>query len=424
MVANAGDINTSIEAALDRTAYLHALLGGGCVVSVLNFGADPTGAADSSPAFVAAHAAVLAFGGVGAVLAPAGAYKLDTGVTFNRGVSLIGDGAILLHNNVSQNMLTLSASGTATGAPRVVSGVAFESLLPTSGGAILDVASATPRELIIRDCSHNWSSDNIAGSFYTLPSAATSNVVIERCKLRARVNGEALVFANGGSNSHVEVAGGSFAGPAGDYATALLTLTDTPADVHGARFTLVGHGLGTAYCVETSGTLTAKKLRGCTFFQSGAGANIKAAGRLVEDDSDHTGGTRYDIAAELTAGSRLDLTRTISASSSSLGPFDLGALGLGVRNISYKLDADFLGGGPTFAMPMVLFAGQRFTLTVANKHASVGWNGITFTGGGQGNAGATSANRGRTFQFVALDLDNNGTTEWIVESDVSFDWIV
>lgn len=417
-LADAASILQGLQPLANRTNWLknRALSG---IRDVTPFNADPTGAADSKAAIQNAIDAVHGSpSGFGTVRLPGGAYKLNTGLTLYRGVSLVGDGAILYLNNVSDYCITLDV-GTALGVPRYISGIAFEALVPTSGEGIFVTADATPRDVVISDCSFNWASQNYAGSFLSLPSAATANIVVARCKAKARANGASLIYVNGGSDSHLEVAGGLYSGPAGAYATSLVSLVDTPADVHGARFTLAGHGTGTAYCVETSG-LSAKKLRGNTFFQSGAGANIKAAGRLVEEGSDHTGGTRYDVTTALTTGSRLDLQRVISATSGGPGPFNIDALGLGIRTLSYILTGSFGGGGPTFAMPTILFEGQRFTLTVANKTGG-NWNGIVFTGGGQGNAGATNDNRGRTFEFVATDF--SGGLAWIVESDVTYDWI-
>jgi len=419
-MAAAADFNAPFEACLDGLAYLGAQRRG--LVSVLNFGADPTGVADSSPAFVAAEAAAFALGPGAVVLAPGGSYKLNAGFNLRRGVSLVGDGATLYHNHNSQNIVTLLAEGTARSTPQVIAGIAFESLTPTSGYSIFDVASGVPRELVVRECSHNWGSQNIAGSFYSLNSAASHRAIFERVKLRARDNGDSLLYTNGGSDSYLEVAGGRFK-MASDYSSALVTITNTPSLVQGAYFDMAGHAAGTAHGVNVSGPAD-KRLFGNAFFQAGDGASIAASGRIVEAESDFLAGTSYDIAyGALTAGSRLGGAKPVHVTSGSLGPFSIDALGLGVRAVSYKLTGDFGSGGPTFAMPTALFPEQRFTLTVANKHASVNWSGITFTGGGQGNAGATNINRGRTFQFIALDIDQDGNLDWILTADPTFDWI-
>ena len=52
----------------------------GATVSVLDYGADPTGVADSTAAITSALAAVVASGAPGVVTVPAGTYKCTSSV--------------------------------------------------------------------------------------------------------------------------------------------------------------------------------------------------------------------------------------------------------------------------------------------------------------------------------------------------------
>lgn len=86
-------------------AVAFAALSGIGAYSVIGFGADPTGVADSSAAFAAADAFVGALSGGGTVVAPAGTYKLTSGVEWSPKVSFIGDSA---------GLTTLTSSGNVT----------------------------------------------------------------------------------------------------------------------------------------------------------------------------------------------------------------------------------------------------------------------------------------------------------------------
>lgn len=67
----------------------------GSPVNIIDFGADPSGVADSSAAVQAAIAATFALGG-GAIYCPAGQYRLDTTITFPEDywIRLYGDGSL------------------------------------------------------------------------------------------------------------------------------------------------------------------------------------------------------------------------------------------------------------------------------------------------------------------------------------------
>lgn len=78
-------------------------------------GADPTGAADSSPAFAAAIAALPASGGN--IIVPPGSYKLNSGLTFHQAQGMIGAGstAVSITYTGAGTAININISGTFTG---------------------------------------------------------------------------------------------------------------------------------------------------------------------------------------------------------------------------------------------------------------------------------------------------------------------
>lgn len=120
-----GDIRTygaTIEAALDPDPAA------GGIVSVLDYGADPTGALDSTTAF---QNAVNALPRGGVLLIPGSGYNISGTVTIPRGMTICGG---------SSSSVTLSAGITATGASNTVfavhaSGVTFRDLFISRAGS-------------------------------------------------------------------------------------------------------------------------------------------------------------------------------------------------------------------------------------------------------------------------------------------------
>ncbi len=105
--------------AIRGIAFTPAGTGNRRIVNVLDFGADPTGAADSTPAFNLAFTAgtnanqtPTGYNPLPCVYAPAGNYKITDAVTLpkNNGC-LLGDGRTLTVLNVSSATFNLSAQG-------------------------------------------------------------------------------------------------------------------------------------------------------------------------------------------------------------------------------------------------------------------------------------------------------------------------
>ncbi len=417
MTVTASDFNVPIEALFNRTAYLRALHARS--VSVLNYGADPLGATDSLAAFNAACTAVLALGG-GTVLVPNGAYRINGSVIVPRGVSIVGDGAILYQEDNSDYTLQLDTTGPHNGPETLIDGIAFEGLSAgKAGDSIFLPDYANPRAVRVRNCTHNEASQNLAGPFVSV-RGALSRVAIENCRARARSSGETLIYTDGdaGAGTHLEVVGGLYRGAA-TYDRGLLNVhSSTLLNVERATFDFNGHTTGTAYCIDLSGVAVSRTVRGCTFVGAGDSYALRVASgtRVVESDSVFSGITAYSIAAALTSGSSLGLRPAVTSSPGTAGPFNIADLGV-YRNYSYRCDHDYADvSGPDFVAPTALFAGQRLTLTAMNNAAG-DWAGAQISGAsGSAISGPIASGYGLLWELVALDGDSDGDLAWNVVS--------
>lgn len=92
--------------------------------SVIDFGADPTGAADSTTAFVNAMAS-----GAEVILVPKGTYRV-TSLTINRSICLKGDGRNATHINITttstHGITVIGESGLGLGNVIRIEGIYFE----------------------------------------------------------------------------------------------------------------------------------------------------------------------------------------------------------------------------------------------------------------------------------------------------------
>jgi hypothetical protein len=102
-------------------------------VSVLDFGADNTGATDAGPAINAALLAAANAGGK-SVYIPAGRYRINTTVNIGPGVRVFGDGTTDALNSLSPRLGTELLAGTATPMVRMVGASDISGWPAASGG--------------------------------------------------------------------------------------------------------------------------------------------------------------------------------------------------------------------------------------------------------------------------------------------------
>lgn len=121
--AGVGAVSTTVQAKLRET------------VSVKDFGADPTGAADSTAAIQAAINAVGAAGG-GIVYFPSGDYKLLSQVSVNyERITLLGGGdAVIIISSLTNNGIVVGNGGAVTNLV-VIDGLRFDRPVKSTNGA-------------------------------------------------------------------------------------------------------------------------------------------------------------------------------------------------------------------------------------------------------------------------------------------------
>ena len=134
--AGTGAVSTTVQTKLRET------------VSVLDFGADPTGSADSATAFSNA----ISQGGL--VFIPEGTYIFNSGVTISNPVTLIGSGqgSTFLHRNYSPGV---STSFDALGIFQIVDGgslvsmrdMTLRSLSGQTGGCLLSIVNTNAQAI-------------------------------------------------------------------------------------------------------------------------------------------------------------------------------------------------------------------------------------------------------------------------------------
>jgi hypothetical protein len=164
----------------------------GAPVNVLDFGADPTGVADSSNAIQAAHDAVVATGRKGTLLIPGGTYKCDTGLTINTlFVSVEAPGAVLNFAAKTTGVaLTITGNGqvdlgglrlegnSATGSVDGISMIGASAGAPVAAVTLRNVSVTTfGRGLVLGNHCYLCEYHNliIANCFVSIDSIATTN---------------------------------------------------------------------------------------------------------------------------------------------------------------------------------------------------------------------------------------------------------
>jgi hypothetical protein len=153
----------------------------GASVNVLDFGADPTGVADSTQAFIDAFAAILAtrttgaiggagYGSASVLWVPAGKYKTTAPITPANFCDIIGENSII--EPTPTNFSVFNNIGYAT---------RFEKLVFAGGQIALDIATNNTDTTVItiRDCVFQ---DQITHAIKTSATSPSTRLSIENCK--------------------------------------------------------------------------------------------------------------------------------------------------------------------------------------------------------------------------------------------------
>jgi hypothetical protein len=198
--------------------------------NVLDFGADPTGVADSAPAFNAAAAATTPSGGLRTVYAPAGTYKLRSTITLgsvNYAQELSGDGwATILDVNSDFsasatsviNATAVSASGTRSSIRnlRINFHQPPDLITTTTAAAIAGATTITVAStagivvgMFVASQSNNNSIQCLSAQPTTVSSIAGNVITLSLPTTGAVGNGDTIGFAVTRANWKTLAAGGS-----------------------------------------------------------------------------------------------------------------------------------------------------------------------------------------------------------------------
>jgi hypothetical protein len=153
----------------------------GASVNVLDFGADPTGVADSTQAFVDAFAAILAtrttgatggdaYGSASVLWIPTGKYKTTAPITPANYCNIIGENSII--EPTPTNFSVFNNIGYAT---------RFENLIFAGGQIALDIATGNvdTTTIIISGCEFH---DQVTHAIKTNTNSASTRLTIQNCK--------------------------------------------------------------------------------------------------------------------------------------------------------------------------------------------------------------------------------------------------
>lgn len=385
--------------------------------NVLNFGADPLGASDSTTAIANANTAASSADGY--VWFPGGSFRCDDSLHPSPGVSWKGvpDGTFLNINHATKSQLIFDNGSSRKGFTEF-SGIGFGALVDNTGDAVV---VSNNLKLKFSNCTWNdpgsGGSPKLKGRFLNGGGAGTI-VAFEDCWMKALGTVTALLLSSTGGE--LRLSGTDLFMPA-TYTGPLIDIDDGIIKAFENTFDVTAHG-GSSDIIELL-SLGYHVLRGNTFkgaFSSGSCITAFGGTKLSETDSVFDTVNAYNITGgALALGSELTLQSPIATTISGTGTVTCAT---GYRGQSFKFTSTSFGAtGPLIVMPGILFINQRFTLTVFNAGDDSWTSGFSISGAviplpSQLTLSNISANV-RTLSFVALDVNADGTPFWVVESD-------
>ncbi len=371
--------------------------------SVKGFGAIGSSLVNDQPAIQAAIDACAAAGG-GFVYLPAGAYRIDSGLTTPKTVNLIGvrNGTVIVINHATANLLTFG-SGSDTGMPQLIEGIGFGGLVVNTGRVFQD-NGVGGRSVVIRDCSVGDDDANLQGTIGHF--SGNSRVSFENCELH--VSGSSNGLFNGHTGGELHIDGGRIFCPT-TYATNLVyyalgggsirTKFDFSGHTTGVGATAIGVSSGLSTPVEIVGNRFVNLTGGPTAYALSADSNA----HVILDSNSYYGVSRLNGVGLLASGSRLELRP--EAPVSIFGPTH--TIETGVASTVIR----FSGASPTITFPPILFYGQELDVTIYNVAGGT-------LGFGLANYGVKATqptlgnNQGASAKFTTGDPAASGTLSW------------
>lgn len=390
---------------------------GAVMFNAVKYGADPTGAADSTAAIQAANDDAAAAGGH--VLFMPGSYKHNDSLHPSPGVHWFGvpDVTFLLLNHATKDQFIWDNGSSRNGFTRHF-GLGFGALVDNSGSCIF-APSGHSHRLKYTMCTFNdpgsGGSAKLKGKFALL-QGDTGIYTFEHCdfNILSGMAGNGLLLSTFYGRLILERNRATW--PV-TYAHDFIDIDDGESEAYNNRFDMSLHnGTQNVFNYASSVHQVAKG----NIFRGGASFNGSAfaggGGNLVNE----TGSTFLAVSKPYSFGARLlfNSELTLSAHDTLVSSSNAPVCTDGFRAMTMKLS----GTTPTITLPTILFAGQEFELSVYNVSGST-WAGPAFTVGSPGNVvpgGGSQANlKSRTFRFRALDVKCDGGIVWVQIGDAS-----
>lgn len=368
------------------------------------FGAKGSPSVDDSVAFQAAQDALANVSG-GTVLLGPKQYRTDQTIHFSSSVGWKGvpDATMWRNNHATRNHHDW-VSGSPRSDHTLIENIIFGGLIGNTG---IPVFSSIAARAHYKNCSWNAPGydDNLTGRLFNL-QGANSEFIIEKCHIYQKsTGGTGEVFFNSGAGSKLRLID-NYVHQGVSSAAPVLSMVAGASFLKGNRFDAIDH-VGSENVLLVSDILSQHIIEGNTFesaFSSGKALAYTAGAYITERANNMRLINMYGTNL-LAEGSRLSLGRPLytTTSSSSITC----ANGFEGQSISST------GTAPTIGLPVILFPGQEFVLTVYNNSGSP-WAGIGFGASGSGGVtGSTPTGQARTYLWKAMSIVANGTFGWI-----------
>lgn len=206
-------------------------------VTRASYSADPTGTADSQPAFQDAIDDAAAAGG-GIVVVPDGTYKLNTGLSLPRSVSLEAtDHALLYLNHATADFIAFTTGDAFTGGVSRIHGFTFAGLVTNTGTVIKDPSASDPWFHEISRCAFNFSGSSLQGPL--IEQLGATEMTIRGCYIAGRNTASVDVIRQSNASAVMNVLNNRIVSPSNStWSAYLLNAANGVGVADGNRFDL------------------------------------------------------------------------------------------------------------------------------------------------------------------------------------------
>ncbi len=234
--ADAASLSQGFNPVTQRTRYVYNRMRSRIYdVTRSPYSADATGTADSQAAFQAAIDAASVAGG-GTVVVPDGTFKLNSGLSLPRNVSLEAtDHALIYLNHASADLITFTTGDAYTGGVSRISGFTFAGLVTNTGTVIKDPSASDPWSHLIERCAFNFSGSSLQGAL--IEQLGATEITIRNCYLAGRNSSTTDVIRQSNANAVMNVLNNRIVSPSNStWAANLINAANGVGVASGNRF--------------------------------------------------------------------------------------------------------------------------------------------------------------------------------------------